>query len=145
LLYNFSGFGNSFASFATKAAVPFESATDGISVDITTYLHAIKSIANQVATFQNVQGTAVTNAAMSDGIFRMDHMMEFIRSQADAQSWKDLGTVCNAFATQMEAITWSGSFVDGTGNQKTWDISSTMQTITDKMTEVCSKASQITP
>lgn len=145
LRYDFSGFASAYITFANKFGPAFSSSSDSVDQAIVTAMNAIKSVATQVQSFQNVNANAATNAALSDGLFRLDHMLDFIRSQSNVQSWKDAAGVCQLFSTQLKTITWSGSYVDGNGNTRTWNIQDTMNQVTDKMTSICNKVNSVTP
>lgn len=148
-LYDFSGMATDFVVFSQRVEAVFadvNSTSYEVNRVILTGARAIKSIASVVqAGFHNVNGATVApdSAAMSDGIFRVDHIVHWLRSQANTNAFKTAGVVCGDFTQQMERVVWTGSWVDANGVQRTFDIRDGMHSVLIRVKDVCQRLAKL--
>jgi len=159
MLYDFHGLGQQFITFSSKVATAFtappapsapcQQSNGGpgcASPTILTAANAINSIATKVGTFVDVTtGTQSATPAFSDGIFQLDSILDWVKSQANSTAWSSAGVVCQNFATAFGGVSWYGSFIDSNGNQQTWDIRSDVTKAMTGFNEVCGRIATITP
>lgn len=148
-LYDFVGMAQDLKGFATNVESVFadvNSSSHGEERAFLTGARAVKSIAGAVASaFQNVQGATVApdQAAMSEGIFRLDGALQFVRSQASAPAWKDAAGICKQFVASMNAVQWYGSWVDADGTTRDWNINSDMHTVLTRVNDICVRLARL--
>jgi hypothetical protein len=156
--YDFSGMGSNVAAFASKImatfqaapapTAPCQSANGGlgcVSPHLYNAMAAVQSIAGKIANFTNVNANASSNPAMSDGLLRLDTLLQWVRNQANATAWKSAASVCNAFTAQVSAVQWYGSFTDSDGVVHTWDARSEIGKLSKSFDEICGRLVNVNP
>lgn len=107
------------------------------------------SVVNSVATvlrtkWQDVPIPASSaTAAFSNGLFRLDVVLTWIKSQVIAQPWRDAGINCLQFVAHVRSIPWIGQFIDSNGDQTEWDARSQVQSISEPVLKVCEAIAQV--
>ena len=157
MLYNYSGYGSSFVQFTQRlqtafvaeppSTAPCHSFNGGlgcISGNVYDAASLINSIASRVAQFTDVTGSDASDPAFSDGLLRLNTLLEWTRAQTNATAWKSAASVCNAFAAQVSGISWYGSYIDTNGNVQTWDARTAVSQVVGSVEEVCGKLVTLT-
>jgi hypothetical protein len=98
----------------------------------------VQSVAGRVAKVQQVRSTGTSPAAFSDGVFRLDALVRWARNQTSPAQWARAGQVCTSLAQSVGAVTWAGTYVDGNGQQQTWDENESVQNVAGTVQNVCS-------
>ena len=84
-------------------------------------------------------------AAFSDGIFRLDLLLDWVNSQLDASDWVTAGRACQNVAAQVRAIDWTGMYIDDRGRRQNWNENKRVRDGVDYVSQVCDNIVNIAP
>jgi hypothetical protein len=133
------------SQLATSIRNSFAQSPDDTNKQIASYADLVVSVAEKVALWQRLGNSSdVSNPAFSDGIFRFDGIIEWIKTQgASGPDVKSAAEVCNMFLIQLGNINWSGSYIDRNGHRTTWDVNSDIRSAIGDIQPVCLYLSRI--
>ena len=103
----------------------------------------VASVASVMVPFQQVSGMPVSGMplgvpAMSDGVFRLDLFLNWLRAQTVDADWKNAATLCRQATTRLRQLSWIGTYLNTDGNSVSWDINNKIADITQYVDQVCS-------
>ena len=84
-------------------------------------------------------------AAFSDGIFRLDLLLDWVNSQLDASDWVTAGRACQNVAAQVRTIDWTGMYIDDRGRRQNWNENKRVRDGVDYVLQVCDNIVNIAP
>ena len=96
------------------------------------------SVANVMLSFQRVSGVPLGAPAMSDGVFRLDMFLEWVRAQTVNADWSNAATLCRQVTTRLRQLSWSGTYLNTNGDPVSWEFNNKMDDITQYVDQVCS-------
>ena len=147
LRYDFASFAGTVKAFGASVASVFDSQSErGYEKNLHDAGALVASVAGKVEEgFKGYEGGApAANPALSDGIFRVDHVLDFIKANANATAWRNAATTCKSFSATFSSVAWYGSY-EGAGSLSThtWDWRSSMQSFTEYLNEICGRLEQL--
>lgn len=100
---------------------------------------AVMNRVKQVILPTNATQGTVGPASFSTGIFRLDGMLTWIKSQFNLTAWASAATTCSAFATNGLALNWTGCYTYGVYNNQTncWNANDGLIPFFNRTLELC--------
>jgi len=130
---------------ATSIRDSFSSAPDDTNKQIASAADLVLSILVKVRSWVPLQNSSdITNPALSDGLFRLDAIVEWVKSQGrTGPELAAAGSVCTVFLIQLGNINWSGTYTSPNGQPDTWDVNQGMRNFIGDVQPVCTYLSRM--
>ena len=100
---------------------------------------AVKAAVKPVASHWRNVGVPVDEraAAFSATVLRMDKLVDWVGAQTRVADWKRVGAACQQFTSQMRAIDWRGSFINGNAVFTPWNGNEGVHTVARAADNIC--------
>eukprot|EP00759_Apiculatamorpha_spiralis_P005060 PhF_6_TR13012/c0_g1_i2/m.20620 len=96
------------------------------------------SVANVVAQLSPVYNPSPNRpAAFSDGVFRLDRLLDWVRNQANYPAWQNSASLCSRLSDAIGGMYWSGTFRHRDGTYRSWDVNQQVQQVLSYVGQVC--------
>jgi len=132
-----------------KAIVPlmvsirdaFFKSSDSLNKDIASAADFIGSIAQVVGSFRKIP---VEDSSQTAGSGSLAAIRQFLETQgADKNRWAQAGRMCARFTSQLNSITWSGTYKRSDGTTEVWNGTEAINDITDNLDPICQAVLQM--
>jgi hypothetical protein len=80
--------------------------------------------------------------AFSNGVFRLDLLLTWIKSQVIGDAWHGAGVNCLQFVSRLRSIPWVGQYISS-GEPAVWDARNQVRSISEPVLKVCEAIAQI--
>ena len=82
-------------------------------------------------------------AAFSDGVFRMDLIIDWLSSQFRREDWNMLGNHCKQLATNVKTVSWENCYFMKTGGNYCWNVNREVVRVLKQVERFCNIAANL--
>lgn len=115
--------------------------TFGVPANYAAVVSSVVSKITQVKTIGKLSNGQ--SPAMSDGLLRLNMLIEWVSNQGDVDSWKTASKQCNALVKSVEAVSWADDVTLWDGQTVSWDWSNGIRTVTKQIRTYCDAIGEV--
>jgi len=145
LTQDFASVANTISPLAASIRNAFGNSNDENNLYVAEYADLIVSVMARIALWMPLNNnTNLDTPAFSEGLFRIDGIIEWIKTQGSSgPDLRTAGVLCNQFLIQLGNINWSGFYNDRNGQRVSWDANNDIRSFVGDVQPVCLSLSQL--